>query len=441
MKNNSLIIKNTVTTEKIVWYSFLIVVFSQFAAFAVLFISNPNGEQLGLFFRNTDDFFADLFNVAKYTATKDPYCYTRVPIEDADRSFYLPLANMIFYFLSRFSNYSEVEQAFEASYKTVALLTSFLFIMFSAILLFALLYGISQKRLPEHKAVSFLISFALLCSGVFLFSVERGNIIILTVALVGFFLSGYKSENKIIRELAYISLALAAGLKIYPAVFGLLLLYDKKYKESIRLMIYGALAVFLPFLFFEGGFRAIPLFVENMKIYHNIYDIYLFDRLNYRYYASYGSFISNTFSVFLYSFMPAFDAVIGILSILSVPFQKEEWKKYAALVMPIMICPSNSGMYNCLYLFPVIIYFLTKKKYVKSDIVYFVLFLLTLTPLQHVVRIAHNDLIASFKLQTMIVNAATWLIFALISLEGTSQLGKAISGKLSKRTAKNKAVI
>ena len=42
--------------------------------------------------------------------------------------------------------------------------------------------------------------------------------------------------------------ALAAGLKLYPAIFGLLLLFDKKYKEAIRLVVYGILAVVIPFI-------------------------------------------------------------------------------------------------------------------------------------------------------------------------------------------------
>lgn len=60
------------------------------------------------------------------------------------------------------------------------------------------------------------------------------------------------SEKKAEKEAALILIAFAAGLKLYPAIWGVFYLAEKRYKEAIRLIIYGILLFFLPFIFFQG---------------------------------------------------------------------------------------------------------------------------------------------------------------------------------------------
>lgn len=60
------------------------------------------------------------------------------------------------------------------------------------------------------------------------------------------------SVKKAEKEAALILIAFAAGLKLYPAIWGVFYLAEKRYKEAIRLIIYGILLFFLPFIFFQG---------------------------------------------------------------------------------------------------------------------------------------------------------------------------------------------
>ena len=46
--------------------------------------------------------------------------------------------------------------------------------------------------------------------------------------------------------------SLAAGFKLYSALFGLLWIKERKYKDTLRLLLYGVLAFFAPFVFFGG---------------------------------------------------------------------------------------------------------------------------------------------------------------------------------------------
>lgn len=99
----------------------------------------------------------------------------------------------------------------------------------------------------------------------FLFTIERGNILLLSfVGTLAFFVMK-DSEKRWVRDVGYLCLAFAAAIKIYPAIFGFILIKEKKYKEACRLAIYGLVLFVVPFLFFcEEGLRGIPLFFENL---------------------------------------------------------------------------------------------------------------------------------------------------------------------------------
>lgn len=58
------------------------------------------------------------------------------------------------------------------------------------------------------------------------------------------------SSNKALKELALILIAIAAGFKITPAIWGILYIKEKRWKEAARLIVYGIIFFFVPFLFF-----------------------------------------------------------------------------------------------------------------------------------------------------------------------------------------------
>lgn len=115
------------------------------------------------------------------------------------------------------------------------------------------------------KAEKIVFTISMLFTVPFLYQYERGNIIFLALCFTMLFFLWKDSENRILRELSFFSLAGAAGLKIYPAVFGLLLVREKRYKEAVRLMIYGLISFFLPFLCFGSFLGNIKKMISNMK--------------------------------------------------------------------------------------------------------------------------------------------------------------------------------
>lgn len=118
-----------------------------------------------------------------------------------------------------------------------------LFVTLSTFLLvFYLIKGSTKKKV--------ICGCIIFLTGPFLFTYQRMNIIHLALIFTLFYYAFYNSKNKVLHELALISLAIAANIKIFPAIFGAILLKEKKWGASIRCAIYGVLLFLLP-LFME----------------------------------------------------------------------------------------------------------------------------------------------------------------------------------------------
>lgn len=121
-----------------------------------------------------------------------------------------------------------------------------LFLIFVLFITFVIVEIVAEMFKEEKKSV--LLGASIIGTYSVLYAIERGNIIYLSFMFLMYFIAYYQSENKVLKETAFIALALSAGLKLYPAAFGVLLLYEKRWKEAIRTIVYGILALLIPYL-------------------------------------------------------------------------------------------------------------------------------------------------------------------------------------------------
>lgn len=84
------------------------------------------------------------------------------------------------------------------------------------------------------------------------FAVERGNLALYSMVFLMFSLALRNSKDKALREASLVFLALSAGLKLYPALFGFLWIVERRYQEALRLLAYGLAAFFVPFFFVDS---------------------------------------------------------------------------------------------------------------------------------------------------------------------------------------------
>lgn len=171
-----------------------------------------------------------------------------------------PLAYCIYFLISRVLYQDNI-----GAPQDLAISGSGMLVICMLTALFALFFAFAFDRLflARQSAGKKLLAFLLFCSYPFWLAIERGNMSQLVLILLMYATVFMDSEKKLEREAALVLIAFAAGLKLYPAIFGVLYLAEKRYREAARLMIYGILLFFLPFIFFQGvdGFR---IFLRNI---------------------------------------------------------------------------------------------------------------------------------------------------------------------------------
>ena len=224
------------------------------AATLAVLISNGHLFQV-FFFLDPDDTGMDFFNSMIEVGSRRPFEQYGVQ--------YPPLANLFFYVLTLFipdpikagwpGNHDAVK-GIVGTREDLRLTQSALMVF----LLFLILTLFAIAVMLHAYTKSYLLTFCLLFSAGTLQAIERGNVILLAFLLTLYFVKHYNDESRLTSELALIALAAAFGFKLYPCVFGLLLLKDRKFAAAGRCILYAVLFTVLPTFVFEGPGMILP---------------------------------------------------------------------------------------------------------------------------------------------------------------------------------------
>ena len=189
----------------------------------------------------------DYFNTVYMTVGKTPYTWGYLPARN-----YLPIAYLILYPASFLFEYDveDVYTSYDARYYPFPSIIFLLIMILWVGLLFYVLYRASRRS--ESSRLLLLVSVLFSC--IMLLNLDRSNEIILTAALAFIFLLKYDAPSILQRHIAMVALALAATLKIVPAILGIVLIYKKQWKDLLFLILYAVLLAVLPFFWLEGSF-------------------------------------------------------------------------------------------------------------------------------------------------------------------------------------------
>jgi hypothetical protein len=357
---------------------FNILMFFLITLFLISFFYDPEGPQKNIFFYKCKNLFGDFFLNLIYTSEKNPYFNT---FGGFGEKTYLPLSYLIYYFFVKFDNFSGMDLD-HATRSNGGILGVVIFTIISLIFLFHSISKLNKNN--EFKIVQTII---ILFSGITLFSIERGNLIIITAAFVVYFLAYHESNSKNERFFSLVSLCLAVVLKGYPVIFGLLLLKKSQYKSILFCVLFTLIISILPFLFLKNGLNNIPQFLNNFIANGDAYN-----------YKKFFPRFGLPHLVFLLSkFLKLNNSTIDLLIIISRYFmyaltfltiyvyskEKDKWKSIAFLTIILIQIPTNSALYTGLYFIPVIILFLNSHKNPSIlNYIYVVLIVLFLNPFQ-----------------------------------------------------------
>lgn len=272
-----------------------------------------------------------------------------------------------------------------------------------------------QFLVQGTKLQKCIFAAALLFCGPMIFLLERGNILLLCLLFLLLFMALYDSEDKRLRYTSYICLSLAAAVKIYPAVFGVMVIKKKRYREAGILLGIGIAVFFLPFLPL-GGLSAISQWVHGVFSASEIASMQ-----GYGYNYSVANLARLTFGrTGLNGILsPLLICAAGAVALIIFIASKEEWKQWFALVLICVWIPSFSYTYTLVLLFlPIISCFGRDRPKTRFDDEYLTLFVITMIPmtLPILLRTASHNLPTSWG--HLLGNAALLGIAALILIEG-----------------------
>lgn len=350
-------------------YVFVACVFSTILLWMILLMCGQD-SQLYVFHLQGDMRFNDFSDVLKYAINLDTFADV-APYGHAERA-YMPICYVLFYLLGKpFTTEQIVTGFFTGGVTTLAAV----FMLISSFLVLIQVFVLKKGS----NLIKFLFSLAILLSGISLYSFERGNLVVLTLALSMFFILNHDNPNKIVRELSFIALALAAAMKLSPAIFGVLLISKGRWKEAVRTVIYGIVLAFVPFLIMHGN----P--IVNIQTYLNGISLNTS-----RYMGSIGCRLPSVASLVSFENRPivvetilnAVSAVLCLLIFFALPLIMDKWKMVLALTMLCIMVPTHSGIYNLIYVIPSIVLFFDREDRSFTDIIYAILFVLALSPLQ-----------------------------------------------------------
>lgn len=331
--------------------------------------------QKSIIFSHGQNFLADFFNHILYVRDFDPYFNSTGSI--ADHCF-PPLCYLIFHGFTGLVKNPPTLEALQHDLTAVGTALSLFLIVATG---FISLLGKLSHWNRRHDA---MVTLMMLFSGGLIFTIERGNFILITVLFVTCYLILKEKKSAAAKTIAAFCLAAASATKVYPCIFGILWLNRRDMKW---LLLACVLTLFLGFA---------PLFCFQHSILENSLKLYEIASQQSRLYfdmcppnltfPSYVNAASHVLSINLDILTTALIVLNKCLAILCLAYSfivSERWKKYFLVAAGLVLLAHQINWYAILYFYPAIFLYLTDSaSFTRKDWIYIISFCFMLTPLQ-----------------------------------------------------------
>ncbi len=338
----------------------------------IMIIGKGFGAEWIVMENNFDNTFTDHFRHIAFASDMKHFYF------NTNDATFPPFAYLLYYLLYRINPQSwavnEWKSARNYTYNIVVLTALFMLVV--------IIYKYACDKVLDSysndKRTLFTIA-TIISAPVLVGAIERGNISFFTAVLVIFALHFKDSDNKYLRELALILIAFSAGIKLYPAIVGVIYIREKRFKEAVRLVVYGLIVFFVPFAFCGG----IPALIQYFKI------LFFFEGQGYRSWTNIRNYLlsfSDLFglydrSAYFVKYFKIVENLFLLFCIASVFRANKFWKQVLYLAGVMALYVPYSYRYTAVYMLIPLVFYLRDNKgvYEASDHVYLVLFALTFT--------------------------------------------------------------
>lgn len=271
------------------------------------------------------------------------------------------------------------------------------YIIFITILIF---FGI--KNLSRIKKNILYIVLLIISSYPILFTFDRGNTEYLVMSFLLIFFLEYKKRNY---NNAAILLAFPICMKLYPAIFIILFLKEKKYKEFILCIIYTTLVMIGSFIVIGGNKSNIHIALQNFNFFTDLcakteygvqYSHTLWSMSNFINIIVKDSLLNSVY-INIYTIIIIILALSLLLYILFI--EKKEWKIITILTIMMITFPHVSFDYTLIHMYIPIIYFIISNDTKNwENILYSFLFGLTIIPMNWLQTTLNNNIVINIGL-------------------------------------------
>ena len=258
------------------------------------------------------------------------------------------------------------------------------FVLFFLICTSAIVFAaIAKCRFDKISSIKLAIT--IIFSAPFVFAIMRGNTIYFAFIFLLLFLLLYESESPVWREVAYLCLAVAGMIKIYPLFFGVFLLHKKKWFASVRVGVYFAVGSLLAFFFYRAGLDNLSPFVEQLGGFMSESDRLLATRN-----LSISSILYKIFFLFstpgaLFRYVNLFVLIaVFLLATVTASYTRSHFSRYVIAAGIVILVPSISYFYVLIFAFLPFMEFIRTYDSLKKfkQVLYTVLFaIIFFTPL------------------------------------------------------------
>ncbi len=341
------------------YFSLFVIISAVVSLFAAYF---TRGEIVGqLLFPNCDAYFSDFFDSVYDSSLPNPYV-TRKVIYPA----------LIYIFYSIIVWFVPKETVLGGSH---AIRNSqcgqMIFHIYCVVLVVAILF-VLLKLMDSGDIVTKIFCVSVIIGCPFIYAYERGNSILVSLLFMLLFFCYKDSDSKAMRELSLIFLAIAAVIKIYPAIFGLLLIAEKRLAEALRCVIYGIAVFALPFFLYGGPKGIVYMFKNILKLSGTFGEQYGF-QVSIRHALSY---ISKVAGLGLADYTSYFAATITAVLAVSFLLTRQYYKRILSLTLICILVPGFNWLYALVYLIPAMVIYFKDNPKMSGSRIYGVCFIL-----------------------------------------------------------------
>lgn len=369
-------------------------------------INKDQSLQLDLFSGRMNNFLADFTNPTGYCAFRSPY--DNIAYADFLHKQYPPFAYIFFWLFSKFSWKMEsyyAENRFIRMYQE----PFFLFMLFLTFIICGIaIFELIRQNKTGSQLMRNGVAFSALLSFPVFFTIGTGNNTLFAAIFTMIYLFWYDSSNRYQREIALISLAAAAATKLAPAIFGILLLYEKRWKDALRTIIYGVVLGVLPFCVFGGGIRYnLPLWIRNLRMAVE----------------GHSPFEGCSIAALILGFIPhALDSESARMSILLInyvfcafllvlaPIYRHRWETVLAVSIVVLSIQGQSWYYCLLYMVPFIIMFLNEENFSLRCLCIWVAIIVMMSPYMFFSNILRSKVFLCIFLSWLIMEGVRQLL-------------------------------